>query len=147
CRIIQFKEQKQNVALANHVIRSEQVFDRDICELKCYQEPNCVSYNYGPSGDGKLNACQSNPCKSNSTCQAGFGVHGYRCIFPEVNCGESCESDVDECTIATHYCSSNADCSNAVGSFQCTCESGYTGDGKTCEGNRSLLFPADSRVK
>ena len=33
---------------------SEQVFDRDICELKCYQEPNCVSYNYGPSGDGKL---------------------------------------------------------------------------------------------
>lgn len=52
--MIQFKEQKQNVALANHVIRSEQVFDRDICELKCYQEPNCVSYNYGPSGDGKF---------------------------------------------------------------------------------------------
>lgn len=52
--MIQFKEQKQNVALANHVIRSEQVFDRDICELKCYQEPNCVSYNYGPSGAGKL---------------------------------------------------------------------------------------------
>lgn len=52
--MIQFRGQKQNVALTNHIIRIEQVFDRDICELKCYQDPNCVSYNYGPSADGNL---------------------------------------------------------------------------------------------
>ena len=52
--MIQFREQKQNVALTNHIIKSEQVFDRDTCELKCFQDPNCVSYNYGPSADGNL---------------------------------------------------------------------------------------------
>ena len=30
----------------NHIIRTEQVPDIDLCELLCYQEPNCVSINY-----------------------------------------------------------------------------------------------------
>ena len=42
--------------------------------------------------------------------------------------------DVDECTLNTHDCSSNADCDNLLGSFQCACKPGFTGDGKTCEG-------------
>lgn len=38
----------------NYIIKSEQVFDRDICELKCYQDLNCVFYNYGLLVDGNL---------------------------------------------------------------------------------------------
>ena len=32
--------------LKGHTIRSSQVPDIDICELLCYQEPNCVSINF-----------------------------------------------------------------------------------------------------
>ena len=45
--------------LTKHVIQSEQVFDKDICELKCYLETNCVSYNYGPLEDGNF-LCELN---------------------------------------------------------------------------------------
>lgn len=39
----------ENKALRNHVIKSLQAIDVDNCELQSYLEPNCVSYNYGPS--------------------------------------------------------------------------------------------------
>ena len=42
------------MALIKHVIKSEQVVDKDVCEMKCYLEPNCVSYNYGPLGNGNF---------------------------------------------------------------------------------------------
>ena len=45
--------------------------------------------------------------------------------------------DVDECTDSCHE---NADCVNSVGSFQCTCQNGYTGDGNTnCSGKPVIL--------
>ena len=46
-------------------------------------------------------------------------------------------SDIDECTLGTHDCHPNtreANCSNTVGSFSCACNTGYTGDGRTCAG-------------
>ena len=49
CRQIQFKEQMENKVLRNHVIKRSQDVGIDGCELQCYLEPNCVSYNYGPS--------------------------------------------------------------------------------------------------
>jgi len=43
--------------------------------------------------------------------------------------------DVDECTLGTDTChSSLATCTNTVGSYTCTCNAGYTGDGSTCTG-------------
>ena len=40
----------------NHTIRTEQVPNIDLCELLCYQEPNCVSINY----DTGTNNCELN---------------------------------------------------------------------------------------
>ena len=41
--------------------------------------------------------------------------------------------DIDECTSGTHNChSSLASCTNTVGSFSCTCNSPYFGDGRSC---------------
>ena len=43
--------------------------------------------------------------------------------------------------MASHDCSSNANCSNSVGSLQCNCQSGYTGDGRACQGKCKLVLP------
>ena len=43
-------------------------------------------------------------------------------------------SDFDECANNTDNCDVNAYCNNTVGSFNCTCNSGYTGNGTTCAG-------------
>ncbi len=48
----------------------------------------------------------------------------------------SCVVDVDECQRNTHRCDRrNARCTNTVGSYQCTCNTGYQGNGFVCSGN------------
>ena len=41
--------------------------------------------------------------------------------------------DIDECS-SGHTCDSSASCQNTDGSYVCTCDGGYTGDGHTCRG-------------
>ena len=45
-----------------------------------------------------------------------------------------CQTDVDECVTVNGGCSPYATCNNTVGSRECTCKDGYTGDGITCTG-------------
>ena len=40
--------------------------------------------------------------------------------------------DKDECDLGEDDCHDNAVCTDTDGSFTCACESGYSGDGKTC---------------
>ena len=42
-------------------------------------------------------------------------------------------SDVDECQ-GVNECHENAMCSNTDGSYECTCDQGFSGDGRQCEG-------------
>lgn len=51
-------------------------------------------------------------------------------------------ADIDECSDDTHECHEDADCMNVIGSYSCTCKTGYTGDGFMCEGeiNKQLLL-------
>lgn len=43
-------------------------------------------------------------------------------------------ADVDECATLENDCHENANCTNNVGSYYCTCITGYTGNGTLCEG-------------
>ena len=43
-------------------------------------------------------------------------------------------SDIDECSSGNHKCDPNATCTNTEGSYQCQCNSGYTGNGYNCAG-------------
>ena len=38
-------------------------------------------------------------------------------------------ADIDECATASHNCDKNAVCSNTLGSYQCSCNEGYNGNG------------------
>ncbi|XP_072048686.1 uncharacterized protein [Amphiura filiformis] len=51
----------------------------------------------------------------------------------------------DECL--TSPCDSNAACSNNPGSFECTCNAGFSGDGLTCtDDDECLTSPCDSNA-
>ena len=41
-------------------------------------------------------------------------------------------TDIDECGLSLDDCDSNADCTDTIGSFVCTCVFGYTGTGQQC---------------
>ena len=53
--------------------------------------------------------------------------------------------DIDECSRGTHNCSQFASCTNTVGSYNCTCEKGYFGDGTVC-GNYDITMPISKGV-
>lgn len=65
--------------------------------------------------DSKTQTCITNPC------DAGYA--------PDTN-GQC--SDIDECYQDLDDCDANARCFNEPASFRCECNTGYTGDGKTC---------------
>ena len=49
-------------------------------------------------------------------------------------------SDFDECSTAeTHNCNADAVCNNTMGSYTCSCKTGYFGDGWTCKGKCPLF--------
>lgn len=52
----------------------------------------------------------------------------------------SCSIDINECVMG-HDCHDNAGCFNTLGSYNCTCIPGFTGNGTYCTGIFSLLFP------
>ena len=41
-------------------------------------------------------------------------------------------TDVDECVFGIHNCDGNATCLNTDGSFTCSCNEGYFGNGELC---------------
>ena len=43
-------------------------------------------------------------------------------------------TDIDECVMDIHTCDTMATCMNTIGSFECTCNDGYEGDGFMCTG-------------
>ena len=43
-----------------------------------------------------------------------------------------CHADIDECETGNDNCHENAQCTNTEGSFTCSCNPGYAGDGTEC---------------
>ena len=82
---------------------------------------------------------KSYSCHENSVCKNVL-FFSYECECGEGwTRGELADSapdvsfctDIDECEIPGQ-CHWEADCTNTNGSFECTCLSGFTGDGKNC---------------
>ncbi|XP_058968130.2 uromodulin-like [Pocillopora verrucosa] len=48
-------------------------------------------------------------------------------VYCDMNLG-----DIDDCKGINNICDKNANCSNTVGFYNCTCKEGFTGDGHSC---------------
>ena len=55
--------------------------------------------------------------------------------------------DIDECTLGTQGCSTNAICENTIGSYTCTCKSGFEGTGDSCNGWLFLMKKKKKKKK
>nr|XP_058961571.1 low-density lipoprotein receptor-related protein 2-like [Pocillopora verrucosa] len=155
CRILKFTEPMADNALRNHVIQLVQVNDKDQCELLCYLEQMCLSFNFG-SGNCELSNSDHYQHPEDLASRIGFSYHptailcsgllcppassclpnhqgNLRCVCPaDWPNATNCERDADECSLETHDCSADAYCNDTVGSFKCTCRTGFTGDGRKC---------------
>ena len=92
----------------------------------------------GYSGDGLVN-CESESqmhprCQHTSTSMISVCIQGHAKGKLMCPCGLFLP-DVNECTEDTHMCDDVAMCSDTVGSYTCTCITGYTGF--TCNGNHT----------
>ncbi|XP_071101751.1 fibrillin-1-like [Haliotis cracherodii] len=79
-------------------------------------------------------ACDANHWGKNCANRCTCGVNSVNCNSVNGMCtcvngwkGDSCSTDVDECTDNANICSGtpNSECSNTIGSFSCKCNSGY----------------------
>ena len=43
-------------------------------------------------------------------------------------------ADINECHTGSHTCHANASCNNTVGSYDCFCNKGFSGEGVNCSG-------------
>ena len=50
----------------------------------------------------------------------------------KASCTQCHSTDINECAEDTDGCDYHAYCTNTIGSYNCTCTVGYTGNGKSC---------------
>ena len=50
-----------------------------------------------------------------------------------------CHTDTDECAEGLDNCSTNATCTDTLGSYTCVCNLGFTGDGRNCSGEYTAV--------
>ena len=81
CRYLEFKPAKafDGQRLINHVIQIDDVKDKILCKIRCFMEPNCVSYNLlkQPSGDNETHKCELNDVTHEGNIDDLVGEYDY----------------------------------------------------------------------
>jgi len=116
--------------------------DIDTAECTCisgYEDPDnnliCTSVCSGVTCGGHGSCSVNNDGEASCTCASGYAltaVDSLTCV------------DIDECISDLDNCSTYATCRNTSGSFTCTCNAGYEGDGVTCTAVDSCNNSCDS---
>ena len=95
-----------------------------------------------------LATCTNTEGSHTCTCKAGYSGDGVTCNGKKKSFTSSLKNkksfnqtiDINECSTNNGGCSANAVCTNTVGSFNCACKAGYTGNGISCNGNQLFCF-------
>ena len=85
------------------------------------------------------------------TCNTGYTGNGVNCTSEKVKIIHACTvsfylyffyiyTDIDECSSNSDNCAEQATCSDTEGSFLCSCNTGYSGDGINCNGIVIISF-------
>ena len=100
-----------------------------ICTPPCHEYAECTDIEGSPT----------------CVCMAGFTGNGDSCTGMEgintllLHCSFDYVFlllDINECDL--NVCHEDANCTNTIGSFECQCRPGYSGDGiMTCSGERN----------
>jgi len=113
--------------------------DSDNCDVNatCTDEQPGFSCECNPGfeGDGvictEIDDCDPNPCQNGGACTDQGTTFSCECSGTGFE-GDTCELDLNECTLGTDNCDNNAACTNTIGSFTCACNAGFQGNGVTC---------------
>uniref|UniRef100_A0A7E4VRT2 Nidogen n=1 Tax=Panagrellus redivivus TaxID=6233 RepID=A0A7E4VRT2_PANRE len=70
-------------------------------------------------------------CADNIPCDFGTGYCANGKCAPGFK-GSNCYDDIDECDSGISGCHEEATCTNTIGSYQCTCNANFFGDGFNC---------------
>ena len=76
----------------------------------------------------------SNPCQGQGFPDLRVKVLPTSGFIGTYTCAVYCISDIDECAVNNGNCSEFAICTNIPGSYNCSCLTGFTGDGFGCIG-------------
>lgn len=58
CRQLEYSQPVPDRALINHVLIKINTTREDICDIRCFTEPNCLSFNVGPLEDSDQYLCE-----------------------------------------------------------------------------------------
>ncbi|XP_078348538.1 uncharacterized protein LOC144633566 [Oculina patagonica] len=121
CRNLKFTSAHiHGYRLKNHVIRTIDVINEDICEWQCYLEPNCVSYNYKK----KEEANGGHKCDLNNATYEHDNEHSG-----DLGKSKNYVYRGAENSCAKKPCKNNATCQAGFTDrdYQCLCIPGFTG--------------------
>nr|CAB3262800.1 uncharacterized protein LOC100183467 [Phallusia mammillata] len=105
-----------------------------ICECpESYTGPRCELF---------ISPCLSSPCRNGGSC---IDLNAdFQCNCPTTHTGTTCTEDADECQQQTFQCDPNSFCVNTIGSYNCTCNEGFRGNGRVkCYALRLLPYGPD----
>ena len=94
----------------------------------------------GTNGCSKNATCRDTIGSYTCSCNPGFSGDGFNCNGKKNNYSINdlkiffVWTDIDECSTGNNNCARapNGTCTNTIGSYNCSCNPGYTGDGRTC---------------
>ncbi|KAL9971192.1 hypothetical protein ACROYT_G023688 [Oculina patagonica] len=119
CRQVEINPPIEDHTLVGHVFKSMLIQDSSACEVNCFMEGDCVSFNVKLQQHGNhlcelsnssddvhpedlkeergakytsfQTLCSSNPCPAIKRCQTGFTSKGYRCVCTNGLTGQNCD--------------------------------------------------------
>ncbi|KRT83956.1 EGF-like domain containing protein [Oryctes borbonicus] len=143
----QYTQCDTNPCLNDGICKMDLITRERICEcLPGYDgrfcntcmKPDCLSI---PN-----DVCMSNPCPPNANCIPLPGEANYTCEcksgFQEPHC-----TDIDECEIPNQHPCNDGICKNTIGSFQCYCKPGFTGEYCDLDIDECLSLPCQNSGK